>query len=229
MIQAKRYYTRVMRWTKWFRAYIGFCWRALKEEYEPSGGLKLMKRVYAVLAFIVLTFFGLGIVTVLKFLYPLLHKLAWLSIGLGIAITTLLVTIEAIRRFHERTVKEMREEHEGTVKEMRAEYATRSKRLYELSFINGHAAQIDLLFQKIETAPPNVLRDWGARLRTALHDCYGSTGEAVFYRGNETELKVPESIANHHVWFQSHWNRLSQLITEQLQEQSIVRSGETRK
>jgi hypothetical protein len=200
----------------WIKSYLKFFSLAW-EEFKQSRGYGLVKAIHRFVRFIIFAFLGLGILTIITTLYPLLSKLAWLSIGLGIAVLILALVIHFLGRYHERVVVKINAEREAE----RIDLLSHAKKVQRLSEIAGRAGEIDLRYLGGEI-PEEVLYTWRGLLQTTLHDCYGREGAAKFYR-NESAKEI--SPAQGYVWFSTHYTRLADFITEQHQAQSI--SGKT--
>jgi hypothetical protein len=197
----------------WIKSYLKFFSLAW-EEFKQSKGYGLVRAIHRFVRFIIFAFLGLGILTTITTLYPLLSKLAWLSIGLGIAILILALVVHFLGRHHERIVVKINAEREAE----RSELLGHAKRVQHLGEIAGRAGQIDLSYLEGEI-PEEVLHIWRGLLQTALHHCYGREGVKKFYRNeNATEI----SPAQGKVWFSTHYSRLADFITEQHQAQSIT-------
>ena len=194
--------------------YINFCRLAVKE-FEPSKGAKFVKKTWPILLFILAWivggFLGIPYLDVVKAAYRLLAWQWWIVIGLAFAVLCLLFVIEGVRRLHERTVNEAN-----------ADFKVRARTIEKLSFVNGLAQEIDHRYWQDEKPSKREVEIWCGYLTTALHDSYGTDGLAIFTHGRPEAMEVPD---DPYLWFRMTRDRLSRLISEQLQSALVARKA----
>lgn len=78
-----------------------------------------MKASQLVLKLLLFTVLGLGLYQIGSGLFPLLPKLAWLSVALGIVAIVELFTIHLLGRFHERAVRELSGVHASDIERLK--------------------------------------------------------------------------------------------------------------
>jgi len=208
---------------KRIKPYFDHCTLAFREEYKPITGYKPLRILAAIILFIlgwvIADFLGVKLIDLVKPIYHLLSIQSWMMVALGIAILFLLSLIDGSRRYHERVASELSAEREAE----RIELLNHAVRMRRLSEVAGYAGEIDLHHSDDEI-PANELNIWRGLLQTALQDCYGREGASKFYRRNDaTEI----SPAQGYLWFRTHYQRLSDFITEQHQAQSLARKSVT--
>lgn len=149
----------------------------------------------------ILTFVGLFVTP--RIPLPQLSLQGWLIAFLVTLISLALLIIEAIYRFHERTVNELNAEHES-----------RSRNLEKLCEIYGSGNE---LIRQFSGDRPTVaaLRYWAERLDKVLYDCYGSSGVATFDDNRGYSLEVPEAESEQSNWLYMTWQRVGDLIKEE--------------
>jgi hypothetical protein len=205
------------------KSYFKFCGHAVREQLRQSRWLKSIKTAYKVIAFIsTLILLWWSLREIVEALPPL-GKRWWAIIILSFVIACLLTLIGVIKSFHERTVREVNELHERTVAEASAGYKSRARIIEKLSYVNGLAEEIDKRYWINKESPKpskEELEIWCGFLTTALHDSYGTSGINIFTYDNPEAIKVPD---DPYLWFRMTRDRLSKLITEQLQAQLITR------
>ena len=174
-----------------------FIHNAVWQEFKRSRWYKIVSVV--TIASAILNFLGLfG----LKIPLPTPSwKLATFSL-ISIVVALLLV-IEAVYRFHRRTVSDLYDDNQK-----------RLRIVLTLAEVAGSGTQIDRLYlDREDEAPKEVFRIWLGSLRTALQDLSPSA-VSDFTNGHPEELDiVPDN--NRHFWFGSLRERLSKWIGHQ--------------
>ena len=173
-----------------------FIYKAVREEFKRSRWYKLVSIILAL-------WFVLNVLSLFGVTIPA-PRLSWRTATLFLAflVVVLLVVIEAVYRFHRRTVSDL--------------YAETQKRIQivsRLAEIAGLGTQIDRLYlDKEDEVPKEIFQNWLGSLRTALQDISPSA-VSDFTNGHPEELDiVPES---RHVWFLFLRERLSKWIGHQ--------------
>jgi hypothetical protein len=134
---------------------------------------------------------------------PQLSLLGWLIVFLTTLMILALLVMEAVYRFHKRTVDELDAEHEK-----------QSRNIEKLSEIYGRGNELLLQF-KIDRPTVAALRYWAERLRKTLYECYGSSGVAKFDDNRGYSLEVPEAETEQSNWLYMTWQRVGDLIKEE--------------
>jgi hypothetical protein len=173
-----------------------FISKAVYEEFKRSKWYKLVSIIAAL-------WFILGIFNLFGLTIPA-PSLSWrtATFFLIFLVVALQLVVEAVYRFHRRTVSTM--------------YDDRQKAVWvvmKLTEVAGMATQIDRQYRDNEDeVPREVFQYWLGSLRTALQDLSPSA-VSDFTNGHPEELDtVPD---NRHVWFLFLRERLSKWITHQ--------------
>jgi hypothetical protein len=204
---------------KQIKPYFAFCRLIFDEKFKPIRRHKAMKYVSILFAFIlgvvVSNFLGIPWLDLVKPIFRILSYQWWIIIGLLVVIAFWMLLLDGARKYHERIVRELS-----------ADFQTRAWNIQKLSFVNGCAERIDRLQMQDKEVPREMYEEWSVNLKIALHHCYGKDGIFIFNNGNSDKIVVPD---DPYVWFSMSHSRLSQLITEQIQAQSIAHTSTNQK
>jgi hypothetical protein len=175
-----------------------FVSKAVIQEFKQS-------RFYKMVSFFAVLWFVVNFLSLFGFDLPVPSP-TWRTAALILSslVLALLLVVEAIYRFHRRTVSAM--------------YDDRQKAVWivmRLTEVAGMATQIDRLYlDKEDEAPKEVFQNWLGALRTALQDSFGPTGPSIFTNNQPEKLEVvPDSYR--HTWFLFLRERLSDQINHQ--------------
>ena len=173
-----------------------FVSKAVVQEFKQS-------RLYKMVSVFAVFWFAVNFLSLFGFDLPV-PSFTWRTAALILSslVLALLLVIEAIYRFHRRTVSAM--------------YDDRQKAVWvvmKLTEVAGMATQIDRQYHdKEDEVPGEVFQHWLGSLRTALQDLSPSA-VSDFTNGHPEELDaVPD---DRHVWFLFLRERLSKWIAHQ--------------
>jgi hypothetical protein len=173
-----------------------FISKAVREEFKRS-------RWYKLVSIIATLWFILGVFNLFGLTIPA-PSLSWrtATFFLIFLVIALALIVEAVYRFHRRTVSAMYDEKQKAV-----------WIVMKLTEVAGMAAQIDRLYgDKEDEAPKEIFQNWLGALRTALQDLNPSA-VSDFTNGHPEELDtVPDS---RRAWFLFLRERLSKWIGHQ--------------
>jgi hypothetical protein len=210
---------------KRIKPFFTFCGLTFNEKFKPIWSHKAMRYLYLLIAFIlsvvVSNFLGIPLLDLVKPIFRLLSYQWWIIIGLLVVIAFWMLLLDGARQYHERIVGEINTEREAE----RTALLSLAKRVHQLGEIQGRASEIERRYSGTEI-PEDVLYDWRGLLQTALLNCYGRAGAAKFYR-NQNATEISRELG--YVWFSSHYHRLSDFITEEIQEWSIAHKATIQK
>ncbi|HEX5885666.1 MAG TPA: hypothetical protein VFY67_14090 [Pyrinomonadaceae bacterium] len=173
-----------------------FVAKAVIQEFRQS-------RLYKMVVIFTTCWFVLNFLSLFGFDLPI-PSFSWRTVALILSslVLALLLVVEAIYRFHRRTVSAMYDDKQKAV-----------WIVMKLTEVAGMATQIDRLYRdKEDEAPKEIFQNWVGALRTALQDLSPSA-VSDFTNGHPEELDtVPDS---RHVWFLFLRERLSKWIGHQ--------------
>jgi hypothetical protein len=176
-----------------------FCKEAVRTEFKSRRWYRILTAVSALST--LLTFVGLFVT--LRIPLPKLSWQSWLIAFLITLMILALLVMEAVYRFHERTVDELD-----------TKYEERSRNIEKLSEIYGSGNE---LIRQFNGDRPSVgeLKYWAERLDKALYACYGPSGIAKFDDNRGYSLKVPEAESEQSNWLYMTWLRVGDLIKDE--------------
>lgn len=172
-----------------------FIYKAVREEFKRS-------RWYKIVSILTAIWFVLNVLSLFGVTIPA-PKPSWrlAAFFLVFLLVVLILVIEAIYRFHRRTVSNLYAETQKAI-----QIVTR------LTDIVGQGYLLDTLYHEREDEIPHeLLRNWLGGLRSALQDSFGPSALSTFTNGHAEILEVvPEK--NRHGWFLSLRQKLSEEI-----------------
>lgn len=174
-----------------------FIYRAVIEEFKRS-------RWYKAVSILTAAWFVMGVLSLFGVTLPT-PKPSWrlAAFFLAFVIVVLLLVIEAIYRFHRRTVSNLYLDAQKAV-----QIVTR------LTEIAGQGSLLDSMYHEREDEiPRELLENWLGGLRSALQDSFGPLGTSKFTNGHPEYLEVVPT--SRHVWFLDLRQRLSEQIGHQ--------------
>lgn len=172
-----------------------FIYKAVWEEFKRS-------RWYKILSILAAAWFVLNVLSLFGLTIPA-PKPSWrlATFFLAFLVVVLLLVIEAIYRFHRRTISSLYAESQKAI-----QIVTR------LTDVAGQATLLDSMYHEREDEIPKaLLQNWLGGLRMALQDSFGPSAVFDFTKGHPEDLEVVPD--NRHVWFLSLRGKLSDLIS----------------
>ena len=142
----------------WLKSYFQFCGRAVKDNFKRSRWYVHMKAISWLISTVLSV---IGVLYIIRKLYPLLSGATWAIIGLSVFIVFLLFIIENVRRFHFRIVSELNIQHRAAS----GLFHKHSDITARLNYHSGEACQMILDCQtRKETLSENEINSWTERV-----------------------------------------------------------------